>query len=365
MKKTDSNRSTPALLSALADPLRLRACRLLERRELSVGEVAKVFQTAQSSASRNLRVLRDAEWVRSRSAGPATFYRMVLDDLPSGARRLWVTVRDELTSDASVAGQLAEDDRRVEAVLAERRSDSLGYFGRVAGEWDDIRGQLFGDRFTFDALLALLPKWWDVADVGCGTGNVAEVLAPHVRSVTAVDQSEPMLAAARRRLEDVRNVRFVVGDAQSLPLGDGSVDAVTLVLVLHHVPDPSEALAEAARVLRPGGVVLVVDMLPHDRDEYREGMGHLHLGLSEEEVEGWCVGSGLLLERVTRLPDDPDGRGPGLFVAVGRAGGGGSGESGGAAGGALGARSGVEFGIEKTTSIRGESAAGGETFSDR
>lgn len=318
MKAHDvQQRSTPALLAALADPLRLRACRLLERHELSVGEVAKVFQLAQSSASRNLRVLRDAEWVRSRPAGPATFYRMVLDDLPANARDLWVTVREQLTTDESSADQLMEDDRRLEAVLAERRSDSLAYFGRVAGEWDEIRTQLFGSAFTSNALLAMLPSDWDVADVGCGTGNVAELLARFVRSVKAIDLSEPMLDAAKRRLSDVDNVEFLVGDATGMPLDDASVDAVTCVLVLHHLSDPTEALCEFRRVLRPGGMALVVDMGTHRRDEYRDQMGHAHLGFAESDVRVMFEGAGMHAPRVTRLPHDPDGRGPGLFAAVG------------------------------------------------
>lgn len=304
-------------LAALADGVRLRICRLLERQELSVGEVAKVFQIAQSSASRNLRVLREAGWLRSRSAGPATFYRMVLDDLALGSRKLWLTVRDEMVAELS-GSVIEEDDRRMEGVLAERRSDSLAYFGRVAGEWDAIRGQLFGSRFTSEALLAMLPPEWRVVDVGCGTGNIAELLVPHVAEVVAVDQSEPMLEAARRRLSGWGNVRFEVGGADRLPLQDSSVDAATAGLVLHHMENPVSGLREMARVVRPGGVVLFIEMLPHDRAEYREQMGHVHFGFSADEVSSMCVAAGLRTPRISELPIDPEGRGPGLFVAAAR-----------------------------------------------
>jgi len=287
---------------------------------LSVGEVAKVFQIAQSSASRNLRVLRDANWLRSRPAGPATFYRMVLDDLPANARSLWITVREQLGADDVVVDQLDKDDRRLEAVLADRRSDSLAYFGRVAGEWDDIRSQLFGFRFTADALLALLPSQWHVADVGCGTGNVAELLAPHVEHLTAIDLSEPMLDAARVRLRDAENVTFRVGEATRLPLDDGSIDALTCVLLMHHVEKPVDAMREFARVLKPGGLALLVDMAPHTRDDYREQMGHVHLGFVESDLEAWCEQAGFGGLRFQWLAHDPDGRGPGLFAAVVEAG---------------------------------------------
>jgi ArsR family transcriptional regulator len=240
---------------------------------------------------------------------------MVLDDLGIGARKLWVTVRQDMSDELSDT-TLEEDDRRMAAVLAERRSDSLAYFGRVAGEWDAIRGQLFGSRFTAEALLSLLPPGWRVVDIGCGTGNIAELLAPHVAEVVAVDLSEPMLEAARRRLDGQENVDFRIGSADDLPLDDGSCDAATAGLMLHHVDDPLAVLREARRVLKPNGVLLIIEMLPHDRAEYREQMGHLHLGFSEAELRDLCTRAGFGEPRVCELPVDPEGRGPGLFAAV-------------------------------------------------
>lgn len=309
--------TTADRLAAVSDPARMRMCRLLERHELSVGEVARVFQMAQSSASRHLRVLRDAGWIRGRAAGTATFYRLVADDLAGGIRRVWVAMRDELGADAGDAVLLAEDDRRVGAVLAERRNDSMSFFGRIAGEWDDVRGRLFGDHFTSSGLLSLVPAEWEVADIGCGTGNVAELLAPVVKRVYAVDRSEPMLDAARRRLDGMSNVSFLEADADEIPLESGSVDAAVCVLVLHHLSSPEGAVREMGRVVRRGGVGLIVDMYPHGEVDFRDEMGHVHLGFEEGELAGMMSAAGFGSVDVRPLRAAAALRGPSLFVARG------------------------------------------------
>lgn len=305
------------LLATLGEQIRLRMLRVLEVEELSVGELAKVVQLPQSTVSRHLKTLSDAGWLLRRSDGAATLYRMLLDDLPQGHRALWVTVRDQMSSDAG----LAEDARRLRSVLAERMTDSQSFFGRVAGEWDELRTQLFGDRFTPRALLSLLPSTWAVADVGCGTGNASELLAPFVEKVVSIDRSQPMLEAAKRRLQGHKNVQFQRGEIESLPLGAGSVDAAVSFLVLHHVDDPALAVEEMARIVRTtkgGGLVLVVDMVRHDREHYRRTMGHKHLGFTESQIKDMFKAAGLTGVSFRELPGEPDARGPGLFVATGR-----------------------------------------------
>lgn len=304
-------------LSALAEPIRLRILRVLETQELSVGEVSSVVQLPQSTISRHLKLLAEGGWLARRSEGTATFYRLTLDDLPDEARALWIAVRDQLGDSAD----LAEDARRVQAVLAERRTDSQAFFGRVAGEWDDLRTQLFGDRFTQAGLLSLVDPTWVVADLGCGTGNASELLAPYVQKVIAVDQSEAMLAAARKRLVGTANVEFTAGSLDRLPLPDRSVDAAVCVLVLHHLVQPAAALAEMKRILRTdhgGGCGLVIDMVEHDRAEYRYAMGHKHMGFSRGSVVRMLTDAGFTTITHRELPGDPGGKGPGLFVAVGR-----------------------------------------------
>jgi len=313
MKRTPHAIPVAERLAALSEPVRLRLCRLLEREELSVGEVASVLQLPQSTVSRHLKVLSDGGWLLKRADGTATMYRLVLDDLDADARALWVAVREQLGDSA----ELREDLRRLDSVLDDRKADSSAFFGRVAGAWDDLRTQLFGSSFTAPALLALLPRDWVVADLGCGTGNAAEMLSGRVRRVIAVDASEVMLRAARKRLGNVRGVEFRQGPLEDVPLRDSTVDAAVCVLVLHHLSQPELAVAEMMRILRPGGRVLVVDMFEHDRKEYRQQMGHKHLGFSEPRVKAMLERAGFSRVRVDALPAWPDSKGPSLFVATG------------------------------------------------
>jgi ArsR family transcriptional regulator len=301
-------------LAALAEPVRPRLLRVLERAELSVGELAKVMQLPQSTISRHLKTLTEAGWLSTRAEGTSSLHRLVLDDVDAQARQLWTTVRDQLAT----GSEHADDLNRLAAVLAERRSDTQTFFGRVAGEWDSVRDELFGDRATLQALLPLIPHEWTVADLGCGTGNAAEVLAPCVSKVIAIDQSEAMLGAARKRLAGATNVDFVAGDLEKLPLADASVDAAVCVLVLHHIPSPELAVGEMARVLRPGGVVLIVDMVEHDRQVYRQQMGHRWLGFGVPALIRMLTDAGLTNPRINLLPAAADAKGPGLLACTAR-----------------------------------------------
>lgn len=315
MKRIPAPSRLPDQLASLSEPLRLRLCRILESQELSVGEISRVVQLPQSTVSRNLKVLADAGWLVKRSEGTATLYRLVLDDLPVSARALWITVRQQLEASPDAAS--VEDARRVQTVLDERTTDSVSFFGRVAGAWDSVRAELFGSTFTAWGLLGLLPREWTIADIGCGTGNGAELLAAHVRKVIAVDQSGPMLEAAKKRLARFSNVSFADGPVEALPLEDSSVDAAVAILVLHHVREVDDALSEMFRVVKPGGRVLIIDMVEHDRTAYRNTMGHVHLGFDAGRMRAAMENAGFKYARVTPIPAEAEAKGPGLFVAVG------------------------------------------------
>ena len=314
---SNQNRGITERLAQLGDPARVRMLRILDREELAVGELARVLQIPQSSASRHLKVLSEGGWVLRRPSGPATYYRLVLDDLPDDARVLWLAVRAHADDDL----ETPQDDARLAAVLAERMADPTGFFGRHAGQWDDLRSELFGRRFTDQALLGLIDPSWTVADLGCGTGNAAELVAPWVEQVLAIDASPEMLDAARRRLGDTENVRFVLGDLTERIVEPRTVDAAVCLLVLHHLDEPGavlERMGEMLRADRNGGVALVVDITAHDRADYRHEMGHKHPGFTHDEITTMFGKAGFRDVRVRTLPPDIHASGPALFVATGR-----------------------------------------------
>ncbi len=236
------------------------------------------------------------------------------DELDPAARRLWALVREQVGSTSAAV----EDQRRLQAALAERRSRSQEFFSSSAAQWDRVREELFGGRFHLAALGAFADPAWTVADLGCGTGQIASVIAPFVRRVIAVDASAAMLQAARKRLHGFENVALRRGELESLPMEGATVDAAVLGLVLHHVPEPERALAEVARIVRPGGCLLVIDMLPHDRVSYRQQMGHVWLGFAEEPMRSLLGDVGFGSVRFVTLPPDPQAKGPGLFVCTAR-----------------------------------------------
>lgn len=299
-------------MTALSDPTRCRMLLLLEKYELTVSELCTVLQMPQSTVSRHLKTLADDDWVTSRRDGTSRFYSMPVDDLDQGAKRLWPLIREQVSSTAGAA----QDDRRLRGVLTRRRAKSQEFFATAAGGWDRIRGELFGDEFFLWAVLGLIDPTLTVGDLGCGTGQLTETVAPYVRRVISVDGSTDMLDAARQRLATAHNVELRKGELENLPIDSGSLDVAMLSLVLHYSPDPSRALAEVGRVVKKNGRVLVVDMLPHDREEYQQQMGHVWLGFSEKQITRFLTSAGFGDVRVRPLPSDPDAKGPALFAAI-------------------------------------------------
>jgi ArsR family transcriptional regulator len=300
-------------LAALADLTRGRMLLLLEGHELTVSELCAVLQLPQSTVSRHLKVLADGDWVASRRDGTSRYYTAAFGDRSSATRRLWLAVRDQVASTPGAD----HDARRLKTVLERRRTKSQEFFATAAAGWDRLRDELFGRDFSARAMAGFLDPDWVVGDLGCGTGQVSAALAPFVRRVIAVDGSGEMLQAARRRLRDAENVVVRQGDLETLPIEDGELDGAMLVLVLHHLPQPPAVLREAARGLKPGGRLVVVDMLPHDREEYRQQMGHIWLGFPEDRMRTDLEAAGFDRIRVRALPPDGDAKGPALFVAMG------------------------------------------------
>ena len=301
-------------LSSLADPTRSRLLLVLDRHELTVGELCSALQLPQSTVSRHLKQLGDHDWLNSRADGTSRLYRMV-PELDAPARKLWNVVRDQLSAGATAT----RDAERAEAILARRRAASEEFFSSAAGQWDSIRAEMFGKRADLFALAGLLEPSWTVGDLGCGTGQLTELIAPNVERVIAVDSSRGMLATARRRVGKLGNVEFQQGTLESLPIDDDTLDVAVLFLVLHYVAEPQPVIAEASRALKRGGRLLIVDMLPHERIEYRERMGHVWQGFSKGQLTEWMGAAGLEGVQHRALPIDPSATGPALFAASARA----------------------------------------------
>ena len=276
-------------LKALADPLRLRVLAAVCEEELTVGEVQEVVESVQSSVSRNLAILREAGFVRDRKEGTSVYFS-VRENMPESARELFTSLQSQFTA----IPEINRDRARLEECRRRRLARSKSYFESVAGDWEHIRKSYFDDRVTSLAIEKLLPRNLTLADIGCGTGSLTLELARFARKVIGVDLSHEMLRRARvvAKERELHNVEFHRGDALHLPLETHSVDAAFCVMVLHFLPDPERAVGELCRITRPGGSVIVVDLVEHKQDWMRAQMAHQWLGFDRASIEKWLHGAG-------------------------------------------------------------------------
>jgi ubiquinone/menaquinone biosynthesis C-methylase UbiE/DNA-binding transcriptional ArsR family regulator len=298
-------------LTTLSDATRSRLLLILERHELTVTELCAVLQLPQSTVSRHLKTLSDANWVASRRDGTSRYYTLALDERDAHTRRLWSLLREQIATTAGAD----QDARRLKGVLGRRQTKSEEFFASAAGQWDRLRRELFGAASALHALPALIDSRWTIGDLGCGTGETSAALAPFVARTIAVDRSGEMLQAARRRLRDLPTVEVRRGELEALPIADAALDAAVMMLVLHHAPDPGAVLQEAARTLKPRGKLVLCDMLPHDHEEYKQQMGHVWLGFGDDQLRRLLGTAGFDDIRIVPLPVDAEAKGPALFVA--------------------------------------------------
>jgi len=280
--------ATLKTLRALADPTRLRLAALLEREELSVNELQEITKLGQSRISTHLGLLLEAGLLRSRRDGKRTFYRAGAQ-LPDTARQfLPIAMRG-----AKELPEAAADEANLKRILARRADQQQVYFNQVAGRFDRSYGpgrswQAFGHL-----LLRILPPL-TVADLGSGEGLLSELLARRCKKVIAVDNSERMVefGARKAKKNGLKNLEFRLGDLEHPPIEAESVDLVVLSQALHHAQEPGIALQGAARILRRGGQVMILDLLRHDFAQARELYGDRWLGFTEAELHGWLEGAG-------------------------------------------------------------------------
>jgi ArsR family transcriptional regulator len=238
---------------------------------------------------------------------------MILDELDPAARRLWLLARQRTEG----WNDVRQDEMRLAQALRQRQSRGQRFFAASAEHWDQLRMDLYGQGFISAALLGLLPRDMVVADLGCGTGAMAAQLAPHVAGVIGVDNSAAMLKAARHRTADWAHVEIRQGDVQAVPIEDGACDAALLLLVLTYVSDIPAALREAGRIVKPEGSIVIVDLLPHDREEFRRQMGQVSAGLDPTALAGRMEEIGFSTD-IRSLPPEANVKGPALFAATAR-----------------------------------------------
>ncbi len=275
-------------LRALADPTRLRIIALLERDELSVNELQEITKLGQSRISTHLRQLQDAGMLLSRREGKRTFYKL--------NREAGATEREFIqlaTRGAKEMSEYAADQVNLKRILARRQQQAQLFFNQIAGRFDRSYGpgrswQAFGQM-----LLRILPSL-TVADLGAGEGLLSELLARRAKKVIAVDNSERIVdfGAKKAKKNGIKNLEFRLGDLEEPPIDPQSVDLVILSQALHHAENPPRAVAAAHGILRPGGQVMILDLLKHNVEQARELYGDRWLGFAESDLHKWLEAAG-------------------------------------------------------------------------
>lgn len=286
------------IFRALADSSRLRILRLLRSMELSVGELALVLGQSQPRVSRHVKILCDARLAERRKEGSWVFVALgprALVDPVMAALDAWETDESEGATDAA----------RLAAVRADRASSASHWFESHASEWDALRSLHIAESEVEAAMQAVLgdAPLGRLVDIGTGTGRMIEVFAPRARTALGIDRSSEMLRLARAKLgeQGLGNAELRQADLYALPLGDAAADVAIVHHVLHYAQQPGAAIGEAARVLAPGGRLLIADFAPHDREELRSRDAHTRLGFSDAQIAGWFDAAGLELARTETL----------------------------------------------------------------
>jgi len=286
----------------VAEPTRLRLLALCAEGEFTVSELVQILGQSQPRVSRHLKQLSDAGLLERLPEGSWVFYRLARE---SAAGRLARDIVDLLPADDMA---LSQDRERLAGVRRARAATAQGYFRANATRWDEIRSLQIDDRHVESRLLATLPPAAvrSLLDVGTGTGRILELYGAHGVEGVGIDLSHDMLSVARANLAraGLSNVYVRQGDMYRLPWSEPSFDAVTFHQVLHFADEPAAAIAEACRVLRPGGRMVIVDFAPHDLELLRREHAHRRLGFADGDMRGWLAEAGLRPEDTIHLPGD-------------------------------------------------------------
>jgi ArsR family transcriptional regulator len=291
-------------LRAAAEPTRLRIVALLAQGELTVSELGRVLGQSQPRISRHLKLLTEAGLLTRAREGSWVFHRLAEDGAGAELAR-------HLEPLLPVAGDpvLARDRERLAGVKRDRADKAAAYFRENAAHWDKLRSLHVDDREVEKVIGRLLPKSGidHLLDLGTGTGRLLELLGPRAQRGIGIDQSREMLAVARTNLEraGLAHCQVRQGDLYQLPFETGAFDVATIHQVLHFLDEPAAAIREAARVLAPGGRLLIVDFAPHDLESLRDEHAHRRLGFADADIAGWLKRAGLKPVDTVRLAGDP------------------------------------------------------------
>lgn len=310
-----SQHALPVLLAALeaaGEATRLRILALLAEAELTVTELMTILGQSQPRVSRHLKLLVEAGLIDRHREGAWAFFRLA-------ERGVATTIREGVIAalDMNDPG-LAADRRRLQSVRAERKEQAAAYFARHAADWSRIRALHVPEEAVEEAIVEALGerKFESVLDLGTGTGQMLQLLGPRARRAVGLDVSPAMLAVARANLDGagLRHVQLRQGDLYALPADLARFELVILHQVLHFMDDPARAVREAARVLKPGGRIVIVDFAPHQEESLRSEHAHRRLGFSGHEIESMLDESGLLLREARDIR--AEGTGASLTVSL-------------------------------------------------
>lgn len=300
-----------AIFRAVGDPSRLRILLLVQGMELAVGEIAQVLQQSQPRVSRHLRILEEAGLIDRVREGAWVFVRLGV--------AATVTPVLALIETLAAGDDVGADDRaRLSQVRDTRAAAVDAWFAAHAADWEQERSLHTREAGVEQAISAALDSdIGDLVDVGTGTGRMIELLGPRARTALGLDRNPEMLRLARNRIDasGLAAARVQAGDMYALPLGAAACDTLLLHQVLHYADNPAAVIAEGARVLRSGGRMLVIDLLPHTREELRQERRHVRLGFADDAVTGWMAEAGLQGRVAAQLPaESPDQLGVALWL---------------------------------------------------
>ncbi|NLD39449.1 MAG: metalloregulator ArsR/SmtB family transcription factor [Desulfatiglans sp.] len=274
---------------ALADETRIRLFNILLNHEMSVNDLVSLMGMGQSRISRHLKILTDSGIVQCRRDGVWAFFSAS----KAGKEKKFV---DSIRFLFDEEPELAEDLKNAEAAITDRKKKSKQFFNRIAHKWDDLKQQIIGDFDLNGAILKHVERCAYAVDMGCGTGQLLHRLKEVAAVSVGVDSSPQMLEQARKLFSaDNGSIELRLGELEHLPVGDNQADHVIISMVLHHIPSPEKAIAEAARILKNKGRLIIVDFEKHQDEDMRKNYGDRWLGFSKEEINTYLADLGFAI----------------------------------------------------------------------